>query len=927
MDVEELAIRQRLKDDFPHYAAKCLKIRTKAGTVEALVLNDAQAFLHAELESQLATTGRIRALIVKGRQQGCSTYVEGRFYHKVTHRRGVRAYILTHLDETTAALFEMTKRYQEHCPEVVRPHTRASNARELVFDLLDSAYKVGTAGSRGAGLGQTIQYFHGCLGSETLMICGRTGSLRPIGEFSVGDRVVTHTGADAVISAISTQRKPVMSVVVKGLRDFPFTATGKHRFWGVDGWRELSTLMSGDCIGFPVRTICNHILSFPFAVPAMLRSQGGGTVECVPNRIAVSYELGRVVGLYLAEGCLKRQYKSYQQLCAVTFAVHEREVPRTVEWLESVGVIGRSIRVSPRKDSKTVTVNVYGRAFPEFLLSLCGEKDTKRFPCGWQDMGRDFVAGLVHGYLAGDGHFSPTDRRISLTSVRSATVIGLRDALASLGYGWATIEHKNAGIRHGRSEREAWTLRLTGFGVETISTELDKPFLARKRPDCGNYGTIQVRDGYAWLPIVSIEDGGIQEVVDFEIDHQDHSYCILQGATHNSEVAYWPNADRHIAGVLQAIPNAPGTEIILESTSAGPDGVFYEMWQAAVAGKSNYIPIFIPWFWQDEYREPVPEVFTRTEEEDVVARAYGLDDEQLQWRRGKIVECGSEINFKREYPFTAEEAFALGPDTFFECWTPRTHTGTPWHVIPTGPVPEQCNYVMGMDWGFNDPCAIHLIAVWPDGRLNVCRELYQRKRETRDLAMDLMRLCLSNGLAKGSLKDDALDDDALIEAVNRGKVRLDHIQVFAGHDMFNRRLRSDGTYDQPIADIMRDLWGDYGPILVSSGRDPLNRAVAWRDYLGDWGSDEGWPDGRPGIQVMECCTELIRTIPLLRSDPKNPEVVDTTMDDHAYDACGHCLTSLPERPAKPKRPEEPLGRRKPVKKAPTHDIYDQVGWM
>jgi hypothetical protein len=33
MDDKERAIRQRLKDDFEHYAAKCLKIRTKAGAI------------------------------------------------------------------------------------------------------------------------------------------------------------------------------------------------------------------------------------------------------------------------------------------------------------------------------------------------------------------------------------------------------------------------------------------------------------------------------------------------------------------------------------------------------------------------------------------------------------------------------------------------------------------------------------------------------------------------------------------------------------------------------------------------------------------------------------------------------------------------------------------------------------------------------
>lgn len=157
----ERAIRQRLKDDFSHYAAKCLRIRTKAGTIEPLVLNAAQLYIHERLEKQLAETGKVRALILKGRQQGCSTYVEGRYYWRVSHRKGVRAFILTHEQDATDNLFEMAERFHEHCPDLVKPSTGAANAKELHFDKLDSGYKVGTAGSKAVGRSQTLQYFHG----------------------------------------------------------------------------------------------------------------------------------------------------------------------------------------------------------------------------------------------------------------------------------------------------------------------------------------------------------------------------------------------------------------------------------------------------------------------------------------------------------------------------------------------------------------------------------------------------------------------------------------------------------------------------------------------------------------------------------------------------------------------------------------------
>lgn len=158
---EEREIRQRLKDDFEHYASKCLKIRTKSGKVEPFNLNKAQQYIHRKIEEQLKTKGYVRAIILKGRQQGCSTYVEGRFYWKTTHSRGKRAFILTHEEEATNNLFDLAKRYHDNCPALVKPSTGASSAKELYFDKLDSGYKVGTAGNKGVGRSSTIQLFHG----------------------------------------------------------------------------------------------------------------------------------------------------------------------------------------------------------------------------------------------------------------------------------------------------------------------------------------------------------------------------------------------------------------------------------------------------------------------------------------------------------------------------------------------------------------------------------------------------------------------------------------------------------------------------------------------------------------------------------------------------------------------------------------------
>jgi phage terminase large subunit-like protein len=159
--MNERIARLRMRDDFHFYAKHCLKIREKSGEIKPLVLNSAQKYLESRIEQQKARTGRVRIIVLKGRQQGCSTYTEARFFWKTTHRSGIKAYIMTHHSDATANIFKMAKRYYTNCPIQMRPSISNNNKTELIFDKLDSGYQVSTAGSQGAGRSDTIQMFHG----------------------------------------------------------------------------------------------------------------------------------------------------------------------------------------------------------------------------------------------------------------------------------------------------------------------------------------------------------------------------------------------------------------------------------------------------------------------------------------------------------------------------------------------------------------------------------------------------------------------------------------------------------------------------------------------------------------------------------------------------------------------------------------------
>jgi len=163
--------------DLPTFCQEALTIRTKSGDLLPFRLNRSQLYLHQRLEEQLAKTGMVRAVVLKGRQQGVSTYVQARWYWRTSLGRGRKAYILTHRLDASENLFAMAARFHTHAP--VKPHLGTSNAKELVFDKLDSSYSVATAGAKGTGRSSTAQLFHG---SEVAFWDGAEDHLSGIGQ-------------------------------------------------------------------------------------------------------------------------------------------------------------------------------------------------------------------------------------------------------------------------------------------------------------------------------------------------------------------------------------------------------------------------------------------------------------------------------------------------------------------------------------------------------------------------------------------------------------------------------------------------------------------------------------------------------------------------------------------------------------------------
>jgi hypothetical protein len=131
---------------------------------------------------------------------------------------------------------------------------------------------------------------------------------------------------------------------------------------------------------------------------------------------------------------------------------------------------------------------------------------------------------------------------------------------------------------------------------------------------------------------------------------------------HASEAAFWDDAEKIVAGLLESVPM--DGNVFVESTANGLGNYYQEEYERARNGDSIFCERFFGWFENPEYRLPVVAGFDRTDEEEELANRYGLDDEQLAWRRWKIKTLRDK--FPQEYPANDAEAFLASGHPYFD---------------------------------------------------------------------------------------------------------------------------------------------------------------------------------------------------------------------------------------------------------------------
>lgn len=168
----EERVLHRLKHDNPYWSLHCGKISNKQGKIIPFALNEGQLALDAKLEAQRLNGKPQRAIILKARQLGYSTYAQGKLIQRATQRENHHAVVVAHDRETGGKLFAAGDRFWRYLPDeagLKPPKYSHRRARFLHFGeekdggliYPDSTYLVDTANEFEAGRGATYHSVHG----------------------------------------------------------------------------------------------------------------------------------------------------------------------------------------------------------------------------------------------------------------------------------------------------------------------------------------------------------------------------------------------------------------------------------------------------------------------------------------------------------------------------------------------------------------------------------------------------------------------------------------------------------------------------------------------------------------------------------------------------------------------------------------------
>jgi len=271
------------------------------------------------------------------------------------------------------------------------------------------------------------------------------------------------------------------------------------------------------------------------------------------------------------------------------------------------------------------------------------------------------------------------------------------------------------------------------------------------------------------------------------------------------------------------------------------------------------------------------------------AKPYELipDESDPSWKRTYIPSRVTDNKILMDNdPQYIERLKQVGADWLVAAWlegdfnaAPDTFLGGIWnderHICKPFDIPDHWKRFRSLDWGFASPYSVLWYAIDTHGKVYLYRELYGQGK----------------GRTEGTREDAGAVADQILSIEE--KETADGCQF-----MNNPADTSIWMNDGRFASIF-DIFLEKGVIWSQASKGAGSRINGAAEVIHRLVNDE--------LCVFDSCKHFLKHVPIIPTDPKNWEDVDTEALDHDWDSLRYGLMSRQPKSRKPKKRKMVVG--------------------
>ncbi len=352
-----------------------------------------------------------------------------------------------------------------------------------------------------------------CFTGDT-MIRMADGTYKRIDQIRIGDLVLTAEGN--IYPVTQTMHRTVSENLAKILvaGHYQLEATREHPILTETGYCKISELKPGQFVAIPrylpgdaetvhvdgslYRLLVDESPAFPF----------GEAEERITNQIPLTYGLGRLVGLFVAEGTVS----GVDRKVSWAFALKEADTfgAEVVRLCRSE--LGMEAKLELRPDVGGCRVSFNSANLDRQFLKWFGSgPNNKSIPSCFMSGNREFLAGMLAGWIDGD-----RQRGESAVTVSHVMALQMHDVANFLGYMPAFVVHTEPKVdSRGVSHQRSWRVGLNNA-------------------DTYKRGAAKMTDTHLWRKVTAVEEGQFYSGTVYNLEVAgDHSYVANGIGVHN----------------------------------------------------------------------------------------------------------------------------------------------------------------------------------------------------------------------------------------------------------------------------------------------------------------------------------------------------------------------------------------------------------